>query len=119
MIFFNDLPPIEHVQYAHNTHTQISGQASWYGSQYHGRTTASGEIFNMYSHTAAHKTLPFGTKLCVENNNNNKSVVVTINDRGPFIGGRSLDLSRAAMDAIGGINAGVIPYTATTDLSKC
>ncbi|MCL1826757.1 MAG: septal ring lytic transglycosylase RlpA family protein [Candidatus Cloacimonetes bacterium] len=66
---------------------------SWYGNAYHGKQTASGEIFNMYDYTAAHKTLPFGTKLKLINELNNKEVVVTVNDRGPFIKGRDLDVS--------------------------
>ena len=77
---------------------------SWYGSYFHGRTTANGETYNMYGHTAAHKTLPFGTKLrvcyrgCVD---------VRINDRGPYIGARELDLSYGAASAIGMIDVGV------------
>ena len=78
--------------------------SSWYGSYFHGRTTANGETYNMYGHTAAHKTLPFGTKLqvcyrgCVD---------VRINDRGPYIGNRELDLSYGAAQAIGLIPSGV------------
>src|SRR5687767_714082 len=66
----------------------ISGSASWYGSQFHGRKTANGERFNMHGLTAAHRSLPFGTKVRVTNRKNGKSVVVRINDRGPFVGKR-------------------------------
>ena len=71
---------------------------SWYGSYFHGRTTANGETYNMYGNTAAHKTLPFGTKLLVCYNG---CVQVRINDRGPYIGTRQLDLSYGAANAIG------------------
>ncbi len=81
--------------------------ASWYGPKFHGKPTASGEIFNMYSMTSAHKNFPFGTKLRVTNLRNNKSTIVTVNDRGPFIPGRDLDLSYAAAKAIGLTEAGV------------
>lgn len=70
--------------------------ASWYGNPYHGRATASGEIYDMEAMTAAHPTLPFGTRLRVENLDNNRSVTVTINDRGPFVKNRILDVSRKA-----------------------
>ena len=78
--------------------------ASWYGSYFHGRTTANGESYNMYGHTAAHKTLPFGTKLrvCYQG-----CVDVRINDRGPYIGARQLDLSYGAAQAIGFTDVGV------------
>jgi len=81
--------------------------ASWYGSEFHGRPTSSGEIFNMYAMTCAHKELPFGTKLRVTNSRNNSSVIVTVNDRGPFIPGRDLDLSYAAAREIGLTGPGV------------
>lgn len=73
-----------------------SGMASWYGPGFHGKTTASGESYNMHALTAAHKTLPFGSKVKVTNLKNNKSTTVTINDRGPFIRGRIIDLSKKA-----------------------
>ena len=78
--------------------------ASWYGPGFHGRTTANGETYNMYGLTAAHKTLPFGTELrvCYDG-----CVDVRINDRGPYIGSRELDLSHGAAQAIGLINPGV------------
>ncbi len=81
--------------------------ASWYGPKFHGKPTASGEIFNMYAMTCAHKTFPFGTKLRVTNTTNNKSAIVTVNDRGPFIRGRDLDLSYGAARKIGLLEDGV------------
>ena len=80
--------------------------ASWYGSEFHGRPTSSGEIFNMYSFTCAHKEFPFGTRLKVTNLSNNKAVSCLVNDRGPFISGRDIDLSYAAADEIGLIGKG-------------
>ena len=77
------------------------GIASWYGPGFHGRTTANGEKFDMHELTAAHKTLPFGTRVLVHNPRTGKEVVVRINDRGPFIKGRMLDLSKAAAKALG------------------
>ena len=87
----------------------FSGAASWYGGQFHGRKTANGERFNMNELTAAHRSLPFGTKVRVTNQKNGKSVVVRINDRGPFAGGRIIDLSRGAASAVGMLGAGVAP----------
>ena len=84
--------------------TMTTGMASWYGKQHHGRKTASGVKFNMNELTAAHKSLPFGTKVLVTNLNNQKKVIVTITDRGPFVKGRIIDLSRAAarrLDIVG------------------
>lgn len=74
--------------------------ASWYGPGFHGKRTASGERYNMYALTAAHKTLPFGSVVRVTNTKNGKSVTVKINDRGPFKPGRVIDLSKAANQAI-------------------
>ena len=76
------------------------GIASWYGPGFHGRTTANGEIYNKNKLTAAHKTLPFNTKVLVTNLKNNKSVLVRINDRGPFIEDRIIDLSEEAAKKI-------------------
>jgi rare lipoprotein A len=87
----------------------ITGQASWYGPEFHGRATASHEVFDMYDMTAAHRTLPFGTYVMVTNCNNGKSVKVRINDRGPFIKGRVIDLSYAAAKVLGMVGPGVIP----------
>lgn len=83
------------------------GRASWYGKPFHGRRTASGEVFNMNDLTAAHRTLPFGTRLRVLNPATGQEVVVRINDRGPFTRGRVIDLSRAAAASLGLIRAGV------------
>ena len=77
------------------------GMASWYGPGFHGRLTANGEKFDMHELTAAHKTLPFGTRVLVHNPRTGKEVVVRINDRGPFIKGRVIDLSKAAAKALG------------------
>lgn len=89
--------------------TGVSGQASWYGANHHGKKTASGERFNQSALTAAHRTLPFGARVKVTNTLNNKSVVVRINDRGPYGKGRIIDLSRAAAKKINMINHGVAP----------
>ena len=83
-----------------------TGVASYYHDKFHGRKTASGKIYNKNEMTCAHKTLPFGTKLHVVNAHNNKDVIVTVTDRGPFIKGRVLDLSRAAAKELGFIGKG-------------
>ncbi|ATS18408.1 hypothetical protein BRW62_06185 [Parathermosynechococcus lividus PCC 6715] len=88
---------------------QVTGMASWYGPGFHGARTANGERFNQDAMTAAHKTLPFGTRVRVTNLHNGRSVIVRINDRGPFTPGREIDLSRGAAAAIGLIGAGVGP----------
>ena len=75
--------------------------ASWYGPGFHGKRTADGSRFNMHAMTAAHKTLPFGTKVKVANPKNGRTVMVTITDRGPYTRGRGLDLSKAAAQRIG------------------
>lgn len=80
--------------------------ASWYGREFHGRPTASGDVFNMYDYTAAHRTFAFGTKLKILNPQNGRSVIVKINDRGPFVDGRDIDLSYASAREIGIINQG-------------
>lgn len=85
----------------------ISGAASWYGPKFHGRLTASGEPFDMHQLTAAHRTLPFGTRVRVTHVANDRSVVVRINDRGPFHGKRVIDLSRKAAEVIGLVQRGV------------
>lgn len=86
-----------------------SGKASFYGDKFHGKKTASGETYDMHDMTAAHKTLPFGTKVKITNANNGKSVVVEVNDRGPFVKSRQFDLSKAAFSEIGNIDKGVMP----------
>jgi hypothetical protein len=90
------------------THT-LQGVASWYGYPHHGRLTASGRRFDMYELTAAHRTLPLGTRLRVTNLTNGRAVVVTVTDRGPFVKQRVLDLSYAAARAIGMIGPGTAP----------
>jgi rare lipoprotein A len=82
------------------------GTASWYGPGFHGRTTASGETYNQNAMTAAHPTMQFGTKVRVVNQKTGKSVMVRINDRGPYHGGRIIDLSKGAAAKLGMINSG-------------
>jgi rare lipoprotein A len=84
-----------------------SGVASYYAHKYHGRPTASGERFDMHDLTAAHRTLPFGTRVRVTNVTNGRSVVVRINDRGPFVKGRVIDLSLAAAEQLDMVTAGL------------
>lgn len=79
----------------------FTGVASWYGKKFHGRRTASGTTYNMHQMTCAHKTLPFGTRLVVENTSNGKKCQVTVTDRGPYHGRRVIDLSKAAADKLG------------------
>jgi len=83
------------------------GTASWYGAEFHGRPTTSGEIYNMYGLTAAHRLMPLGTVAKVTNLENGRSVVVKINDRGPFVEGRIIDLSYSAAEALGMVDAGL------------
>ncbi|MGC8915666.1 MAG: septal ring lytic transglycosylase RlpA family protein [Thermoanaerobaculum sp.] len=83
------------------------GLASWYGEPYHGRPTASGVTYDMHAMTAAHRTLPFGTLVSVTNLENGRRAEVLINDRGPFVPGRILDLSRAAAARLGMLERGV------------
>ncbi|NJL40249.1 MAG: septal ring lytic transglycosylase RlpA family protein [Leptolyngbyaceae cyanobacterium SM1_4_3] len=89
----------------------VRGMASWYGPGFHGNRSASGEIFNQNALTAAHRNLPFGTQVRVTNLSNGQSVIVRINDRGPYSGGRVIDLSAAAARAVGLIQAGVAPVS--------
>jgi len=84
-----------------------NGIASWYGRKFHGRCTASGEIFDMREHTAAHRTLPFGTRIRVTNLQNGRHTIVRINDRGPFVAGREIDLSYVAARDIGIVEKGL------------
>ena len=85
------------------------GTASWYGGEFHGRRTSSGEIYDMHSVTAAHKTLPLGTYVRVTNQRNGKSLDVRINDRGPFVSGRIIDLSYAAAKTLDVVGPGTAP----------
>ncbi len=94
------------------------GKASFYADKYHGRTTASGERFSQQAATAAHLKLPFGTRVNVTNIANNKSVVVRINDRGPYIQGRIIDLSKAMFEKIADSSAGVIDVSVTVIENK-
>jgi len=82
------------------------GVASWYGKDFHGKKTANGEIYNMYGMTAAHRILPFGTKVRVTNLQNGKTVVVRVNDRGPFVANRIIDLTQSAASQIGMLTSG-------------
>lgn len=86
--------------------TQV-GQASWYGPGFYGGRTANGEVFRPGTYTAAHRWLPFGTRVRVTNLNNGRSAVVRINDRGPFTGGRIIDLAQGAASALGVTSSGV------------
>ncbi|MGB0561134.1 MAG: septal ring lytic transglycosylase RlpA family protein [Spirulinaceae cyanobacterium] len=94
------------------TEEAFDGTASWYGPYFHGRMTANGETYDQEAFTAAHKTLPFNTYLKVTNLDNNVSVILRINDRGPYIPPRTLDLSRGVARCIKGKDTGVIPYEA-------
>ena len=85
------------------------GVASWYGPKFHGKKTSNGEIYNMHSLTAAHKTLPFNTRVRVTNKLNNESVIVRINDRGPFVGHRIIDLSYGAGIKLDMVENGTVP----------
>jgi len=87
----------------------FDGIASWYGPNFHGKFTSNGERYNMYDLTAAHKTLPMNTILKVTNKRNGKSVIVRVNDRGPFVNNRIIDLSKTAAQRIGMIGTGTAP----------
>ncbi len=93
--------------FAAKTLLKDNALASYYGAQYHGRPTSSGEIFDMYGMTAAHRSLPFGTMLEITNLENGNSVVVRVNDRGPFVEGREIDVSLGAAEKLGMITSGV------------
>ncbi|HEY9731009.1 MAG TPA: septal ring lytic transglycosylase RlpA family protein [Drouetiella sp.] len=102
----------------------FSGNASWYGIPFHGKKTASGEIFDMNKLSAAHKTLPFPTKVMVENPKNGQACVIRVIDRGPFVRGRILDLSREAakrvgiFPGVGYVEATVLTSKAATQVKK-
>jgi rare lipoprotein A len=85
------------------------GKASYYGARHHGKKTASGERFDQHAMTAAHRSLPFGTRVRVTNLHNDTQVVVRINDRGPFVRGRIIDLSHKAAERLNLLRAGVVP----------
>ena len=88
-----------------------TGKASYYGPGFHGRRCANGEVFDMYKLTCAHKTLPFGTLLKVTNQKNGKSTIVKVTDRGPYVKGRIVDLSKAAAMEIDMLSSGVANVT--------
>lgn len=90
-----------------------TGLASWYGRQFHGRNTSNGEVYNMYDMTAAHKTLPMNTWVSVHNLENNRKIVVRVNDRGPFVYGRIIDLSYTAANRIGIVGPGTAKVRVT------
>ncbi len=90
---------------------KFAGNASWYGPDFHGKLTSNGETYNMYDNTAAHKTLPMNTIVKVTNRRNGKSTVVRINDRGPFVATRIIDLSNTAAKKIDMVGAGTAPVT--------
>lgn len=92
--------------FASSKNFQQIGDASWYGPGFHGKRTANGEIYNMHAMTAAHKTLPLGCKVKVTNLINGRKITVRINDRGPFHGGRIIDLSKAAAKKLGILGSG-------------
>jgi rare lipoprotein A len=92
-----------------STGNTFSGTASWYGKDFHGKKTSNGETYDMYKLTAAHKTFPMNTIVKVTNTKNNKSVIVRINDRGPFVQNRIIDLSYAAAAAVNIVNSGTAP----------
>jgi rare lipoprotein A len=88
---------------------RAEGQASYYGARHHGHKTASGERFDQHALTAAHRSLPFGSKVLVTNLRNDRSVVVRINDRGPYAKKRIIDLSKKAAEQLDMLRAGVVP----------
>lgn len=98
-------PPVSSRRPSH----ALSGLATWYGRPFHGRRTASGSVYNMHRLTAAHRTLPFGTRVRVTNLRNQRTVVVRVTDRGPFGEGRIIDLSKAAARKLRMLRAGVVP----------
>ena len=100
-----DAEIVEAVEEAKN---KMTGMVSWYADKFHGKRTSSGELYNNKEMTAAHRTLPFGSKVKVTNVQNGKSVIVKINDRGPHTQSRVMDLSKAAFAEIGSINAGTM-----------
>jgi rare lipoprotein A len=101
------VPPLEKIPELPQSPMVETGLASWYGPRFHGKRTASGEVFNQNDFTAAHRTLPWGSKVKITNVANGKSVEVRINDRGPFGKGRIIDVSRAAARALGIVGSGI------------
>jgi rare lipoprotein A len=105
-------PPAASTPPAAPTPLVLTGKASWYGEPHHGQKTASGETYDMRQFTAAHRTLPLGTRLVVTNLRNGRSVEVRVNDRGPIAAGRILDLSYAAAEELGALSDGIFPVRA-------
>lgn len=104
---------INYIPFVANIGDKFSGIASWYGPDFHANKTSNGEIYNMYALTAAHKTLPMNTMVKVDNLENGKSVIVRINDRGPFVKGRIIDLSNKAAHAIDMVRKGTAKVKVT------
>jgi rare lipoprotein A len=102
-----EAPPLAKVPELRQPTMMETGLASWYGPRFHGKLTASGEVFNQEDFTAAHRTLPWGSRVKVTNLANGKSVEVRINDRGPFGKGRIIDVSRAAARVLGMVGSGI------------
>ena len=102
-----EAPPIARIPAPSQPTMMETGLASWYGPKFHGKLTASGEVFNQEKFTAAHPTLPWGSRVKVTNLANGKSIDVRINDRGPFKKGRIIDVSRAAARALGMVEQGI------------
>ncbi|WP_305842417.1 septal ring lytic transglycosylase RlpA family protein [Photobacterium leiognathi] len=109
----HNTPPVLFNQHVKQQNGEI-GKASYYADKYQGRKTASGQRYDKNKRTAAHRTLAFGTRVKVTNLANNKSVVVTINDRGPYSKGRIIDLSRSAFSAIGNTSSGILKVKVET-----
>jgi len=103
----NEAPPLAKIPAPSQSTLVETGLASWYGRRFHGNLTASGEVFNQEKLTAAHRTLPWGSRVKVTNLTNGKSVEVRINDRGPFGKGRIIDVSRAAAKVLGMVGSGI------------
>jgi rare lipoprotein A len=108
-LFITALCAAQNYPAADGSNFRQEGIASWYGAEFDGRPTASGELFNSSQYTAAHPTLPFGTLLTVSNLNNGRKVNVRVNDRGPFVSSRIIDLSRAAAELLDMVSAGTAP----------
>jgi rare lipoprotein A len=102
-------PPAASTPPAEKAPLTLTGKASWYGEPHHGQKTASGESFDMGQFTAAHRTLPLGTRLLVTNLRNGRTVEVRVNDRGPVAAGRIIDLSYAAAQELGAVSDGIFP----------
>jgi rare lipoprotein A len=103
----DEIPPLGKIPAPSQPTPVQTGLASWYGQKFHGKLTASGEVFNEEKFTAAHRTLPWGSRVKITNLSNGKSVEVRINDRGPFGKGRIIDVSRATARALGMVESGI------------